>query len=205
MLGFYYVKKEHPDARLPQRAAGSIGYDLYALEDVTIPSLTSAVLNEPLQNTWPGESQVGPPARNFGLLYPENDPQKNIKPGIISESSLQSYSNIRVVRTGISISFEGSYGAFLWDRSSMGAKGLDAVGFYRDDVSIRLAGCIEGSYRGEYKVVLANISTQPYIIRAGDKIAQIVFQPVELPEAQAVEMHFLDSDRGSGGFGSTGK
>ena len=153
----FYVVKEDVNAKEPYRAEDSIGFDLYSVESVRIPSI----------------QEVGS-------------------------------SNIAIVSTGISVSFEGPYGAFLWDRSSMGAKGVDAVGFY-NEVSERLAGCIEGTYRGVWKVVLANISTKPYVINSGDKIAQVVFQKVELPIPVSVDLHFLSSVRGKGGFVSTGR
>ena len=64
-------------------------------------------------------------------------------------------------------------------------------------------GTIDSDYRGEVKVVLANLGGEPFTIRRGDRIAQLVVAPVsrvEVLEASEVGT----TDRGSGGFGSTG-
>ena len=64
-------------------------------------------------------------------------------------------------------------------------------------------GTIDSDYRGEVKVVLANLGGEPFTIRRGDRIAQLVVAPVsrvEVLEASEVST----TDRGSGGFGSTG-
>jgi dUTP pyrophosphatase len=65
-------------------------------------------------------------------------------------------------------------------------------------------GTIDSDYRGEVGVILVNWGAEPFTIRRGDRIAQLVFARVEAVEWQEVEA--LDgSDRGSGGFGSTGR
>lgn len=65
-------------------------------------------------------------------------------------------------------------------------------------------GEIDSNYRGSIRVKLRNHSDKPYLVHAGDKIAQIVVRPVSLASCRAVES-LDDTDRGSGGFGSTGK
>jgi dUTP pyrophosphatase len=65
-------------------------------------------------------------------------------------------------------------------------------------------GTIDADYRGEIKVILINLSNEPQTINPGDRIAQMVVQKVELVQWVAVE-ELSDSDRGTGGFGSTGK
>ena len=65
-------------------------------------------------------------------------------------------------------------------------------------------GTIDADYRGEVKVILINHSTEDFVIRRGDRIAQLVIAPVVQGVWQEVEM--LDETvRGAGGFGSTGK
>ena len=64
-------------------------------------------------------------------------------------------------------------------------------------------GTIDSDYRGEVQVVLVNLGTEPFTIRDGDRIAQIVFCPVVRVTFQQ-ESVFGDTVRGSGGFGSTG-
>jgi dUTP pyrophosphatase len=64
-------------------------------------------------------------------------------------------------------------------------------------------GTIDADYRGEVKVILANLSREPFTIQRGDRIAQLVISPVaraELSEVAALG----ETARGSGGFGSTG-
>lgn len=66
-------------------------------------------------------------------------------------------------------------------------------------------GVIDSDYHGEICVILANDSDKPFLIEPGDRIAQLMFQPVV-----QVALHFTDefsteTERGTGGFGSTGK
>ncbi len=65
-------------------------------------------------------------------------------------------------------------------------------------------GTIDSDYRGPLGVALVNLSDQPYIIRHGDRIAQIVVAPVLQAEFQVVDI-LAETARGAGGFGSTGK
>ena len=67
-----------------------------------------------------------------------------------------------------------------------------------------MLGVIDSSYRGEVKVCLHNTSSDFHNIKRGDRIAQLLIQ--EIPILRLHEVEELDStDRGSGGFGSTGK
>ncbi len=65
-------------------------------------------------------------------------------------------------------------------------------------------GTVDADYRGEIKVILINLSNEPQTINNGDRIAQMVIQKVEKIEWQLVE-NINQTDRGQGGFGSTGK
>jgi dUTP pyrophosphatase len=65
-------------------------------------------------------------------------------------------------------------------------------------------GTIDADYRGELKVILINLSDQDHVINNGDRIAQLVFQQVEKVTLEQVESLEV-TDRGSGGFGHTGK
>ncbi len=94
---------------------------------------------------------------------------------------------------GFAMEFPSGYVALMKDRSSMAKNGLHCLG-----------GVFDAGYRGEYNVLLVNLSDQPYHVQRGDKIAQLVVQPVTI--AEIVETTELsDSARGTGGFGSTGK
>jgi len=64
-------------------------------------------------------------------------------------------------------------------------------------------GTIDSDYRGEVKVILANLGAEPFTVRRGDRIAQMVIQPVVRAELKAVD-ELPDSARGHGGFGHTG-
>lgn len=64
-------------------------------------------------------------------------------------------------------------------------------------------GTIDSDYRGELQVILFNLGREPFVVRRGDRVAQLVIAPVSRvawQEAQTLE----DSERGAGGFGSTG-
>lgn len=96
------------------------------------------------------------------------------------------------VRTGIAVEFPPGYVALIWDRSSLGSKGIH-----------RFAGVIDADYRGEWVVCLHNTGDHAFFVERGDKIAQVLFQPVMAWDI--VEGELSDTSRGEGGFGSTGK
>ena len=99
----------------------------------------------------------------------------------------------KLISTGIAMSLPKRFVGLIWDRSSMGVKGIH-----------RHAGVIDSSYRGEVKVCLHNTSGDLHKIKRGDRIAQLLIQ--EIPIFRLHEVEELDStERGSGGFGSTGK
>ncbi len=100
---------------------------------------------------------------------------------------------IRLVPTGIAAEFPPGYAALVWDRSGMAVKGIH-----------RLAGVVDSDYRGEWKAVLVNLTAEPYVVRAGDRIAQVVIQRVEAWPVEEVS-ELSDTSRGEGGYGSTGR
>ena len=65
-------------------------------------------------------------------------------------------------------------------------------------------GTIDADYRGEIKIILVNLSNQEFIINDGERVAQMVIAKHEQAEWIEVEQ-LLETDRGAGGFGSTGK
>ena len=65
-------------------------------------------------------------------------------------------------------------------------------------------GTIDADYRGEIKVILVNLSNEPFIIEAGERIAQMIVARYEQIEWEAAE-ELSSTERGAGGFGSTGK
>jgi dUTP pyrophosphatase len=69
---------------------------------------------------------------------------------------------------------------------------------------ITSTGVVDAKYTGSIVVKLYNHSDEDYWIDRGDKITQIVFLPILTPEIEVVD-HLEDTERGSGGFGSTGR
>ena len=65
-------------------------------------------------------------------------------------------------------------------------------------------GTIDADYRGEIKVILVNLSNEDFVINPGERIAQMVVARYEQVEWDAVEV-LDDTERGTGGFGSTGR
>jgi len=64
-------------------------------------------------------------------------------------------------------------------------------------------GTIDADYRGEVKVILINFGEQPFVVRAGDRIAQLVISPV-VKATLRIAMSLDPTERGAGGYGSTG-
>lgn len=101
-----------------------------------------------------------------------------------------------LVPTGLRIELPAGYEAQIRPRSGLAAKhGISVV---------NAPGTIDADYRGEIKVVLVNLSNEPFAIEPGERIAQMVVARHEKVEWEAVEA-LAESGRGSGGFGSTGK
>lgn len=65
-------------------------------------------------------------------------------------------------------------------------------------------GVIDADYHGEIAVILANSGTEEYVVQPGDRIAQLMFQPVIQVALNFVEQFSTKTERGEGGFGSTG-
>ena len=97
------------------------------------------------------------------------------------------------IPTGWAMEMPNGYYAEIRPRSGLAVNcGIDT-----------LAGVIDSDYRGEVRVVLINHHQEDFTVRAGDRIAQLVFRKHETPEIKAVS-ELGDSVRGVGGFGSTG-
>ena len=67
-----------------------------------------------------------------------------------------------------------------------------------------MAGVLDHTYRGELGVVLINLTARPYAVRAGDRIAQLLVQPIHQAEIQEVD-ELDETIRGEGRFGSSGR
>ena len=101
-----------------------------------------------------------------------------------------------LIPTGIFIQLPEGYEAQVRPRSGLAIK---------DGVTVlNTPGTVDFDYTGEIKVIMVNLSRVPFVVKPGDRIAQMVFNKVE--HGEFVEVETLDeTERGSGGFGSTGK
>lgn len=98
------------------------------------------------------------------------------------------------VSVGISTSFNPEYYMRVAPRSGLAVKhGIDV-----------LAGVIDSSYRGEWKVILHNTSNISFVYNKGDRIAQAIPERISNDNFEFVD-ELSDTSRGSGGFGSTGR
>ena len=100
----------------------------------------------------------------------------------------------KTVPTGIRMAIPSGYVGLIWDKSGIALKhGMTTIG-----------GVIDAGYRGEITILLHNLSTQPFTIEKSQKIAQMLIQPVEQKEIIEVPELDMNTQRGQGGFGSTG-
>ena len=100
-----------------------------------------------------------------------------------------------LVRTGLKMALPAGYEAQVRPRSGLALK--------RGVTVLNTPGTIDEGYRGEIGVVLANFGDEDFRVETGDRIAQMVIAPVT--RAEISETDELDAtDRGEGGFGSTG-
>ena len=101
-----------------------------------------------------------------------------------------------LVPTGISVAFPQEYEIQVRPRSGLAAKNNISV--------LNTPGTIDSDYRGEIKIILFNHGNEDFIINNKDRIAQMVLTPII--KMQLEETNELpDTNRGEGGFGSTGK
>ena len=96
--------------------------------------------------------------------------------------------------TGIKMEIPNGYVGLVWDKSGLAIKyGIKIM-----------AGVIDSTYRGEIIIVLINLGNENYLVEKNTKIAQMLIQKIERVEIEEVE-NLKETERGNGGFGSTGK
>lgn len=101
-----------------------------------------------------------------------------------------------MIPTGLFLEIEPGYEVQVRPRSGLAAKhGLTVL---------NSPGTIDADYRGEVKVILVNLSNSPYTLQPAERVAQLVAARCEQIQWQEVET-IGESERGAGGFGSTGK
>ena len=101
-----------------------------------------------------------------------------------------------LIPTGISLAFSKNYEIQIRPRSGLAAKNNISV--------LNTPGTIDSDYRGEIKVIIYNHGNDDFIIKNGDRIAQMVLTPVVKMELEET-LDLPETVRGTGGFGSTGK
>ncbi|MBQ7997912.1 MAG: dUTP diphosphatase [Bacteroidales bacterium] len=101
-----------------------------------------------------------------------------------------------MIPTGIYMELPEGYEAQIRPRSGLAAKFGVTVA--------NAPGTVDADYRGEVKVILVNLSKEPFVINPGERIAQMVIAKYEKIEWEEVE-ELGDTERGAGGFGSTGR
>ena len=98
------------------------------------------------------------------------------------------------VSLGFALEIPEGYVSRILDRSGMALKfGMHC-----------LAGVVDSGYRGEYKAIMINHGHEPYSIEKGDRVAQLLIQPVVIAEIEEVK-NLSETVRGEGGFGGSGK
>ncbi|WP_416878204.1 dUTP diphosphatase [Litorimonas sp.] len=101
-----------------------------------------------------------------------------------------------LVPTGFCMALPAGYEAQIRPRSGLA---------YKHGITcLNTPGTIDADYRGEVKVLLINHGQEPFTIHRGERIAQMVVSPITQPEFVEVDV-LSETDRGAGGFGSTGQ
>ena len=101
-----------------------------------------------------------------------------------------------MVPTGLFIELPVGFEAQVRPRSGLAVKSGITV--------LNTPGTIDADYRGEIKVILVNLSTEDFVIKNGERIAQMIISKHEKAEWEDVDV-LLETKRGAGGFGHTGK
>ena len=101
-----------------------------------------------------------------------------------------------IIPTGIAVAIPKNYEIQIRPRSGLAAKKAISV--------LNTPGTIDADYRGEIKIILINLSKKSFVVRSGDRVAQMILCPVIKAKLKEVK-NLLKTARGKGGFGSTGK
>lgn len=140
--------------------------------------------------------------KHIEVKYSHNRPEyktehaagADIRASITEDVIIKPFQRV-MVPTGIFMALPDGYEAQVRPRSGLAAKHGITV--------LNTPGTIDADYRGEVKVILINLGSDDFVIKDGDRIAQMIIAPVL--QATFVKTENLDdTERGSGGFGSTG-
>ena len=113
------------------------------------------------------------------------------------EMKLDAAGGRALVPTGLALAIPEGYAGFVQPRSGLALR--------HGVTCLNTPGLIDSGYRGELQVLLVNTDPhEPFIVQRGERIAQLVIQPVAVASLAEVD-ELPPSERGSGGFGSTGR
>ena len=110
-----------------------------------------------------------------------------------SEDALVTYTHASVIPTGIAVNIPAGYEGQIRPRSGKSSKTNLRV----------ILGTVDCGYNGEIGVIADTLNKSEYLVRKGEKIAQLVISPIVTPSLEIVDQFDTQSDRGSNGFGST--
>ena len=113
----------------------------------------------------------------------------------VEDAVLPEYGGIRLIKTGLAMAIPAGYTGFVCSRSGLALKHGVFV--------LNAPGVIDSDYRGDVGVIICNAGPEDFVIKKGDRIAQLVI--LKTPAVQFEQVPTLPAtDRGEGGFGSTG-
>ena len=110
-----------------------------------------------------------------------------------SEDALVTYTHASVIPTGIAVNIPAGYEGQIRPRSGKSSKTNLRV----------ILGTVDCGYNGEIGVIADTLNKSEYLVRKGEKIAQLVISPIVTPSLEIVDQFDTQSARGSNGFGST--
>ena len=202
------IKKLHPDAHIPTRAHDTdAGMDLYALPVEYTDEKKKAYKSVVDQNVTAAKflDLFGGTGIFGDTLLSEKQKAAIDIAGNLTDSEWDDYFRSKItimphetkmIPTGIAIAVPAGYMGCIYARSGLASK--------KSLAPANCVGIVDSDYRGEVKVALHNYSDKNQVIDVGERIAQLVIQPISL--CTPVEVEELDeTDRGVGGFGSSGQ
>lgn len=201
------IKKLHPDAHVPTRAHDTdAGMDLYALPVEYTDEEKKAYKSVVDQNVTAAKflDLFGGTGIFGDTLLSEKQKAAIDIAGNLTDSEWDDYFRSKItimphetkmIPTGIAIAVPTGYMGCIYARSGLASK--------KSLAPANCVGIVDSDYRGEVKVALHNYSDKNQIIDVGERIAQLIIQPISL--CTPVEVDELDeTERGVGGFGSSG-
>lgn len=147
-----------------------------------------AVLNPALGTEFPIPTYATPGSAGIDLRAMFDEPEITLEPG-----------QTALIPTGLAIGMQHTdMAATILPRSGLGYK--------HGIILANTVGLIDSDYRGQLQIAAWNRGSEPFVIKRGERISQMVFLPIIQPEFELVSLEELtETERGEGGFGSSGK